>query len=1034
MKRNIYKFLKIIGITFVSIIFLIFIIGEGISFFILTPSFIEKKVKDIFKKNYNRQVILKVKRFNIFTGLDINNLVIYNKKNYCKNPIFIKVDRIKIKYNLFYLLFFKLYIKDISIINPAINLEYSPDRKEWNFTDFIKENNKKKKRVLKFNIKLKRFLIKNFRLEVINNNYFLIKNINILSAFHIHKTELKGINNLFFKVFTTGKKNIIIKRDKRSILAIPLNLNSIILINNKKGICKFNYKILNQFLEFNNKIFRIPDIKFSLDSDININKDIFYIKTFKLIINKEPFINLKGSLKNITDNKNMYFNIKSINNFFHFSRIRYLLRFFFNDNRADIKGIFKISNLIMNNKKFINFLGDINIKKFYLKIPSKKIDVNNFNLNVLFKNNKYNIKDGRILIFAPFINFDKFKIFNFNTIIKLIIKKNNLKYARFLINSVKINNGIFNSILNYNNKNIAGKISLNNFTLVSVNSNLNGKTGFLTRINGNNNIIKIDFNLLGENIRFKNKDDFSQRFNINSKSIINYYINSKNVYVKNFSINGGDFLKFEMTLFSKNEFNIIKGLSKDFYLDLGKVYELLPYSTKKSFSFASIKGILQNKIYFKKEYNRIVLSYIATNNSMTLKNKDSSEFIIHKIYSQLDLNKNNNIILLNYKFSTGDLIRRYFIENTNTNIEVKYNRIISGINLYSDIVNRDNSINVKNLIFKIPDINMVGILRGKKDNNKINFNINFNVNAKKKLLFFNNIYLKGAMKFITDIKSYSNNTLIKGNIGFNNFNLSLNDILIKDMNGYIPFTHIIGSKKKLSKELLYDSAIKNLEILNYPLIRLYEKEPDNFIIRELRLSKNNLILKNMKFDINYERNMVRINKGDLDFLDGSITINKSYFDLSDMNKNNFTYQFNMEITGVNPVLIKKIKLNRKEDTRVYGNIRVKGKGIDILTSNDFYAAFNITHIGSELASKFLQVLDPTGKDKKINLVRNALEHGAQPELINFEIKYGLVYSKIWIKESNFYKYVLFMIPRLPPSPIEFEKKSLENIVKVFNKK
>ena len=91
---------------------------------------------------------------------------------------------------------------------------------------------------------------------------------------------------------------------------------------------------------------------------------------------------------------------------------------------------------------------------------------------------------------------------------------------------------------------------------------------------------------------------------------------------------------------------------------------------------------------------------------------------------------------------------------------------------------------------------------------------------------------------------------------------------------------------------------------------------------------------------------------------------------------------------------------------------------------DLYGSFNITHIGSGLAAKLLLIFDPNQKDNLISITRNALlNNSAKPELMSIDLKNGQISSRMWVKKG-----ILSLFLPLPPSPIEFQDKSLDEIM------
>ncbi len=1026
--------ITVIFIFFISILIIIF------DLFILTPDFTEAQIKSFFLKNYNRKLNLNIKKISLFSGLEINNLILYNNSEW-KRKVFIKIDKLKIKYNLPAILLKKLIVNEISIINPSINIEFSEKKQKWNFSYLLqpntapKENRKKNSSPLNISIYLNKFLLKNLSFEMINKNYLKIQGLNLYNKFHINKTSIDGIDYFILSFYPSKTKNIIVKQENSSMI-MPLNLFIKININRKKTKSNIliSYQLKNQIFELNNRFVKSPDIKFNLNAFLNPLKKSLCVNSLTLFINNNPFLNIKADFFNIDSNP--YFFINTKKNYLNFKSLSYLMQFFLNDHKLKIRGKFFTSDLKISKKKnsnFLNFLGKFNINNFYLKYPTKNINVNNFNTSIEFKNKKIKNIFGKVYSTADSIIMPNINMKNFNIKITAFLKNNNLNSLHMTTKDSLINNGILNISLELDkNKNIFGTINLKNLILSSINKQIHGSLSLKNTLSGNLNksittsletsVPQLQFNYIKDNT-----DNFSKKINFNLFTSIKIYPSDKNIFINKFIISLNNLFYLNMAAKILNNAKYIQAYSKKSFIDLNNIAAVLPIPLKASVPYNDIESQISNSIRFYKKDNLIKLSFIITNSYSKLYS-DTSGIKINGFVSKLRLTKKNKNIRLKYNFTTGSVVNRFTEYSTNyaNGFKIFSKKLISSAELKADIINNADTTIIKNISLNIPDIPVYGHITGSLIKNDIQVKTVFKFTPKTNIIFMTNIFVNGGIDVKTFVNTFKNDILIKGNLNFNHFNLSMKNLKITDINGFIPYTHIISSSGNPGADVLKESAIKNLETINYPLIRLYRNKPDNLTIKSVTV--NGINIKDIKLDMNYERNIARINKADFSLLDGSITINKSYFDLADLQPQHFNYQFNMELTGINPVKIKKIKLSKKDDTRLFANMRVRGTGIDFVKSSDFYASVNITHIGSKLASKFLEALDPEGKDTKIKTVRDALEKGAKPELLSLKVQYGLLYSKIWIEESNLYKYVLFMIPRLPPSPISFDRKSIEEIM------
>jgi uncharacterized protein involved in outer membrane biogenesis len=72
---------------------------------------------------------------NIFQGLEINDLIIANARGFSKRPL-LKTSRIIVQYRLWPLLFGKIMVRNIAVLEPEVSLEKSAGN-NFNFSDML---------------------------------------------------------------------------------------------------------------------------------------------------------------------------------------------------------------------------------------------------------------------------------------------------------------------------------------------------------------------------------------------------------------------------------------------------------------------------------------------------------------------------------------------------------------------------------------------------------------------------------------------------------------------------------------------------------------------------------------------------------------------------------------------------------------------------------------------------------------------------------------------------------------------------------
>ncbi len=1039
------KVIKKIILVFL-LVFFIFILSISILHKIfITPQFVQNQVIHIFKSSFNKEVKIEIKDISLFRGIELVNLILYNP-SYSSRKIFIKINRIRIKYNLYYLFLFKVKVNEINIDHPYIFLEYNDKLKKWNFSGYIKPKKKKKKFLKKFSplkidIDLKKFTISNFSLEFIKNFYLKLSGINLFAKVKLDETSISGIETLQVKFFNTGKKNIVFNNQAVKVV-LPLNLNLDFNIKNREqGKITINYDLKNQLVEFNKKFFTIPDIHLFFDSDLIIKDSQFMINKFLVTVNKNYLINLHGKIVKFDSAPEVM--IAMQDNSLDLREFQNLLKLFLNQKNLNIKGIFTTSNFLFTKeaKKFPSLIGHFKLKNINFSLPDNELYLNDLNFSAGLKLDLKKNLLGNVNLNIKSITASFFKIKNFNLNSSVFIKsEGGIKIADLFIDNCKINNGDLLVKAVFNNNRLNGEIRLTDLKINKFNKSVYGKLNIINKFkNYSKDNYLNDFQMNIDDFKlvtkFSNQYYYSKKIPVVITSKQKFNSKKRNLDINFLNIYISDFIDFSFN--GKYENNVFTGFINKFKIITQNIIDKLPENLAYNIPFQSVNGIINStgRIVFKDK--KLTVNIVTTNDRLLLDNKNSG-FEINNLYSRLktvNVNQNN---IINYEFSISDIKNKVITFNTNIkNYEINYVEFLNKIELTSKVAADKNSIKIKKFNFLIPNINLDFNIAGKvitKPKMDIDLIARLNVHPTNEIHFLKEGKINGSLNLVSTIhrRTSSDSFLINGKVLFNKLSFYMKDIIIDKVHGYFPFRHII-SKKKIDRKLLASKSVKSdIELLNYPLNRDYMKQPDNFTFKKIKIG--DIEINNFAMDIEYNNNYLSLRKGYMELLDGSITINNSFFDMGNMEPETIRCKLNIEVSDIDIGKLRFIKIEEDEDTKIFANIRLYAKGIDFKklanfeNPGDISGSFNITHIGSEVAAKLLTAMDPNNKDGNVSLVKDLLYKGAWPELLTLELKYGQIFSKMWI-DKRFY---MIWMP-MPPSPIEFKEKSIDEILQSFKK-
>ena len=371
------KFLKVILIIIIS---LILIVGGGL--FAVYKMFPAEKIKEILIKELSektgRQVNIENLRVNILKGIEIKGFTIKESSRY-KTGYFIKDEKVVLKYNLLALLKGELFIYQILLNEPYIQIiKETKDR--YNFSDILDKLNEKQVKGQKVTEKKE-----NKKVEKTEPAGF-IKNI-IITSIGVKKGNFIYVDyskkekmHLKIQDFDFDMQNILLTSIKPISIKsfctvlyndykIPVNLNANVSFDLKNK--KINLKIVSFALAgiiTNGEVVveNFKDLSGNIISETNTKKmfDILPAEMKKKIAEFDIGIDIKNDLK-----------FKIINNKINFSDNLYVSNGSFiyqKKNFVDkLNGKVKISDTFDMAGNFDFLLAGQNVN---LKVDGKKID------------------------------------------------------------------------------------------------------------------------------------------------------------------------------------------------------------------------------------------------------------------------------------------------------------------------------------------------------------------------------------------------------------------------------------------------------------------------------------------------------------------------------------------------------------------------------------------------------------------------------------------------------------------------------------
>ncbi|MBN1898344.1 MAG: hypothetical protein JW827_06175 [Spirochaetes bacterium] len=1051
IKRSFSKRIRKILIFFILAFLLLFTAAAVIYKIYVTRDFVRQQAITFFKTSFNRDISLSVKRISLFRGIEIEDLVIYNTPQFNKSK-FIEIKRLRIRYNILWLALFKIKIKEISLIQPRVYLQYDADEGVWNYSDLAGPPGKKqpepekKPGPIKISLDMKKFEIRDLSVRIASDQFILLKGLNIQSRVKLDEPSLKGIRRLFLDINTTGDKNLVYQKENLK-LNIPLDLKMGIDIRSRKEArADIRYVLKDQIVEMNKKIINIPDIKFVFNCGIFLDEGMIKLDRISLDVNKNTIINLSGSVFDIE--KVPRIDLSSKSNEFNMASLNDLAKIFLEDPGLRTSGKFKISQMALSTleKRDFPFSMALTLKDFNFISPKNKLFLNKCFLSFTTRKIPAQIKSS-FQLFAKRIKASSLEIEN------LDIESSAYFNDKFVLKSVTldvtdtlINKGEFNLSYQIKDRNIRGRAVLKKLNLARLSKGLSGTlsltnytAGPLTRL-----LLKTDLSIPDMKFSSAIGTNFYSSENINLK-LSSKIVKEKDIIdISNISFTLNDFLR----LLIKGEYDQrTKGLEariETFDIVAEDLIKVLPDPVKYSMPFEGVKGVIATKGYVNMKDDRLTARITTTNSSLLLENVDSG-FLINGFVSRLDYKSQANRSSLIYRFKATNIENKIAVSSTNARGErvsqSVYEPFAEKVDLVSSVNMTPENIEIKSISLQVPDLNLVSHIAGKvtrvKKKNRVNLTFDFDLAPPEKITFLKDSLIDGSLNIRAFIMSLTDDLIeVKGRINFNDLHFKMKDLGVEAVNGFFPFTHLVG-KRDVKLSLLERSALKDLVTLNYPQHRGYNPPPDNFSIRTIRMK--DIKIEDIRFDMNYSDNFMTLNRVFCRVSGGTISVNNSYIDLADLNPANFKYQFNIETSNLDVAKLFNVKVGKDENTKISINTKFKGQGASMDNLGELYGAFNITSIGDALALKLLDVMDPQKKNEGMNSVRDILEGGASPELISMEIKFGQIYPKFWYKNPpsynplNLYKNIMLLLE--PPSPIEIEPPiPMETIIRNMMKK
>ncbi|OQA95322.1 MAG: hypothetical protein BWY23_02465 [Spirochaetes bacterium ADurb.Bin218] len=275
----------------------------------------------------------------------------------------------------------------------------------------------------------------------------------------------------------------------------------------------------------------------------------------------------------------------------------------------------------------------------------------------------------------------------------------------------------------------------------------------------------------------------------------------------------------------------------------------------------------------------------------------------------------------------------------------------------------------------------------------------------------------GMIKLSANMKGDLATGKIKGNLIFNNFNISNKEsmLAVQDMNMNFPFEY----KFELIKDKKSYIAVTQKQIIDSDFFR----EKPNFSIKSIA-SKHPA--RNMQYEymkdfstfMEFKDNVFVIRELKASVMDGTIYGKSILFNLADLKPENMEFALILDVSNINIArLDDPYGKKTTKNSELSLNANFSGKGLDITKELSASGYINIYKIGEDFANKLMRGLsEEKGKSKLGKPVQFAVDNSMLIKGFDFRLDRGLMYTTV-----TFTRKVLSLLVTVDNSQITFDR-------------
>lgn len=962
--------------------FLLLSLLVGSYFFVTSASVIEKIIRWQFSLLTTGSIELQIKKFSLFTGFDIKDIVVRSGKDF-DEQVLLSIKHARLDYYLPGFWVGDLGIYELGLYSPHLFLREKNGK--WNIATLFLSSKKKPKeketsplpKLIKTYYNIKVFLyavIEDLAVEIDATNMkayakdFNLKTSLLSKSFNALPLDLSALSLLDSFMLQMNPQNKVDAYFSNAHVSVKKKIDFRVLLHFMEQEDHFEFASKAQIGEKNisfryNEKDNMPfDFLFSYNLNYLPATDHFHIDHITFSFLQDIWFSLTGSVQNITQKtKDFSAHISMQESKIYLDKLHPYFRYFTNNENLFFGGDVSLMPLELKGVwDDLNLNGRILFSNVFMQQNSLHIKIPTWQLNykasadlkrsqqkplpyvkTFHLNSTGNINKADLTLQADYIPQQK-------TFLSLNLKKiQPQQFANYLEKDILKMPIAFRGMLNLGVQ-VQGKKETNLASVIQLSSQ-----EFAYRLNlGFSPINKFKFLLLSD----ITANDYSfSKLKIRNKAISMHLANANN----------------EKTLWLEANGSLEKAPKKISYSF--RLSELSAHLTR-------LQKILPNEYQEK-------LTAITTKvpNQVTLK---GNSFIL--------LQNQTTSLTNNYFFVSPDLqIKDVALKNkmllTNKKINIQKLEITG--------LNKSLFVGVKGTLEKT----LVDVLN---KNQKIVKKQGYHPELAAKFFFgkqertevYPGYFINGNI----DLQSKISGNMLKGKLSVDNFNFDKDKLKIKNMNFNFPFEHNLLLHKTLS--LTYGN--KERIIKNYHFNRPYNLTVDSVDIPHPIIKNKTLHLiypvekqSGINATAYYEDNVFHIPVMDIYALNGLVTLKDIFFNVGRGKLSEMEYLLQAQVKNTDlKQLIPPEKAKAIKDGSIYMDITFIGEGIETNAAKmveELNGKISVYKIGKEFGKQALKVVKPDS----IAFIDLAVDQSIIVNKLDMDFKEGLVYAKVQYRKG-----------------------------------